>query len=291
MQIRKTRADKIFNVCNYTFIGILMILCVYPLWYVLIGSFSDTTSVSMGTVVLFPKGFNIEAYKQTFATENIWISYLNTIFYSFVGTALSLLVTALGAYPLSKKRLMGRKWMTLFISITMWFSAGMMPTYIIFNTLGLINTRIGVLLQGLISTFYVIIMRTAFEGVPDSLEESMKLDGAGDIQIFIHCYLPLTVPTLMTLALYYFVIRWNAYLWPMILIRDNSKVPLQVILKKLLVEMQGLFENMESDNYSKVSQQTVVYSTMIISVVPMLVLYPFIQKFFVKGITLGAVKG
>lgn len=192
---RKTKADMIFNVCNFLFIGTLMVLCVYPLWYVLIGSFSNPTSVSMGEVLIWPKGFNLMAYKQTFSTDNIWTSYLNTIFYSLTGTAMSLLFTALGAYPLSKKRFMGRKWLTLLISLTMWFSAGMMPLYITFTNLGLVNTRLGVLCQGLVSTFYVIIMRTAFEGVPDSLEESMKLDGAGDIQIFIHCYLPLTVPT------------------------------------------------------------------------------------------------
>ena len=134
-------------------------------------------------------------------------------------------------------------------------------------------------------------MRTAFKGVPDSLEESMKLDGASDFQILLKCYLPLTVPTLMTLVLYYFVIRWNSYFWAMILLKDESKIPLQVLLKKLVVEMSGLFENMDNTDYNSVSQETLVYATMVIAVAPMLILYPFIQKFFVKGVTVGAVKG
>ena len=203
--------------------------------------------------------------------------------------ALSMVLTILGGYALSKKRLRGRKFFTLFITFTMWFSAGMMPTYIIYKTLGLINTRIGVLMQGAVSTFYVIIMRTAFESVPESLEESMLIDGANDFQILLHTYLPLSVPTLMTLMLYYFVGRWNSYFWPMIILQDETKAPLQVILKKLIVEMNGLFDN--GVDITTMSKETVVYATMVIAVAPMLILYPFIQKFFIKGVMVGAVKG
>lgn len=287
----RTKGDLIFDICNYLLMAILMLICVYPLWYVIVGSFSSPSEVSMGNVVLWPKGFNLVAYKQTFSTDYILVSYLNTIFYAFVGTALSMIFTVLGAYPISKQRLHGRKFFTIFFSISMWFSAGLMPSYVTYNMLGLIDTRTGVLMSGLLSTFNLIIMRTAYLGVPESLEESMKLDGASDTQILLHCYMPLTVPTFMTLVLFYFVSRWNTYFWPMIILKDNAKIPLQVILKKLVVEMQGLYEKMEGQDITKVSQETMVYATMVVAVAPMLILYPFIQKFFVKGVTVGAVKG
>ena len=287
----RTKGDLVFDICNYALMAVLMLICIYPLWYVVIGSISDAQQVSMGNVILLPKGFNLDAYKQTLSTENIMVSYANTIYYSIVGVAMSMLFTVLGAYPISKNRLHGKKFFTIFFSISMWFTAGMMPSYVTYDILGLIDTRMGVILSGLLSTFNLIIMRTAFQGVPDSLEESMKLDGASDTQILIHCYLPLTVPTFMTLVLFYFVTRWNTYWWPMIILKDSAKIPLQVLLKKLVVEMQGLFENMEGRDITKVSQETMVYSTMVIAVAPMLILYPFIQRFFVKGVTVGAVKG
>lgn len=199
MKRKKTKGEIVFNIFNFIVMTLAVGICLYPLWYVLIGSFSNGLAISTGKVTLWPVGFNFKAYEQAFSQPYMGVSYLNTIFYSVVGTGISMTLTALGAYPLSKKRLAGRKLITLFVTFTMWFSAGMMPTYIILRTYGLLDTRLGVLLHGAVSTFYVIIMRTAFEGVPDSLEESMKIDGASDFQIFFHTYLPLTVPTLMTL--------------------------------------------------------------------------------------------
>lgn len=290
MKKRLTKGEIVFNVFNFIVMTLAVTVCIYPLWYVLVASFSNGLAVSIGKVSFWPVDFTLESYAQALSQPYIGTSYLNTFFYAVVGTALSMILTAIGAYPLSKKRLAGRKWITFFVSFTMWFSAGMMPTYIIFKTYGLLDSRLGVLLQGAISTFYVIIMRTAFEGVPDSLEESMKIDGASDFQVFFHTYLPLTVPTIMTLVLYYFVQRWNAYFWPMILLQTETKVPLQVILKKLIVEMTGLMEE-EGVDISTMSKETIIYATMVVAVAPMLILYPFIQKFFVKGVTVGAVKG
>jgi len=288
---KKSPADIAFDIFNYTLMALLVFICIYPLWYVFIGSFSNADAVTNGEVMLWFKGFNLAGYKKAFQTPYLGVSYLNTIFYAIVGTLISLVLTVLGAYPLSKKRLRGRKVINFFVVFTMWFNAGVMPTYILYSNLGILDTRLGVLLHHAVSVFYVIIMRSAFEGVPDSLEESMHVDGANDFQILVKCYLPLVVPTLMTLGLYYFVLRWNAYFWPMIMLKTETLVPLSVVLRKLVVEMSGLFENMESMDISTLSKETIVYSTIVISVVPMLVLYPFIQKFFVKGVTLGAVKG
>ena len=291
MKRKLTLADKLFNTANFIIMAAVVMICIYPLWYVIICSLSDAQAVTNGEVMIWIKGFNLSGYKKAFSTPYLGTSYLNTFFYAFVGTALSMSLTVLGAYPLSKKRLRGRRWMTFLVTFTMWFSAGMMPTYIMYQSLELLDTRFAVLIHGAVSMFYVIIMRSAFEGVPDALEESMKLDGASDLQILFKCYIPLVVPTIMTLTLYYFVLRWNSYFWPMLLLKTETKVPLQVVLRKLIVEMNGLFENMEGADITHLSKETIVYSTIVISVIPMLSLYPFVQKFFVKGITIGAVKG
>ena len=291
MKIKPTKSGRAFDIVNTIIMITVVIICLYPLWYVLVASLSDGNLVSQGKVTLWIKGFNVDAYKKALATPYMGSAYANTAFYSFAGVALSTIFTALGAYPLSKKRLHGRKILTIFITFTMWFNAGLMPTFITYRTYGLLDTRMGVLMSGLISTFYVMIMRNAFEAVPEALEESMKLDGASDFKVFWHIYLPLSVPTLMTLTLYYFVQRWNTYFWPMIILQTEELVPLQVILKKLVVEMSGLYENLTESDVTKISKENMVYATMTLAVVPMLVLYPFIQRFFVKGITVGAVKG
>lgn len=291
MKIKSTKGERLFDIVNFVIMAAAVIVCIYPLWYVLVASFSDGNLVSQGKVTLWVKGFNMDAYKKALDTPYIGSAYANTVFYSFVGVAMSMVFTAIGAYPLSKKRLHGRKILTIFITFTMWFNAGLMPTFITYRTYGLLDTRMGVLMSGLISTFYVMIMRNAFEAVPEALEESMKLDGASDFKVFWHIYLPLSVPTLMTLTLYYFVQRWNTYFWPMIILQTEELVPLQVILKKLVVEMSGLYENLTESDVTKISKENMVYATMTLAVVPMLVLYPFIQRFFVKGITVGAVKG
>lgn len=291
MKIKPTKSERAFDIVNTIIMITVVIICLYPLWYVLVASLSDGNLVSQGKVTLWIKGFNVDAYKKALATPYMGSAYANTVFYSFAGVALSMIFTALGAYPLSKKRLRGRKILTIFITFTMWFNAGLMPTFITYRAYGLLDTRLGVLASGLVSTFYVMIMRNSFEAVPDALEESMKLDGASDFKVFWHIYLPLSVPTLMTLTLYYFVQRWNTYFWPMIILQTEELVPLQVILKKLVVEMSGLYENLTESDVTKISKENMVYATMTLAVVPMLVLYPFIQRFFVKGITVGAVKG
>ncbi len=291
MKRKETLGEKSFNVVNFLIMFFAVAVAIYPLWYVLVASFSNASDVSTGKVFFWIRGFNLAAYKKAFSTPYIGTSYLNTIFYSVVGTVFSMVLTILGGYALSKKRLHGRGFLMFFISFTMWFNAGMMPTYVIYKTLGLLDTRLGVLCSGAVSTFYVIIMRTAFEAVPDSLEESMKLDGASDFQVLFNCYIHLAVPTIMTLVLYYFVQRWNTYLWPMIILKSESKVPLQVVLKKLIVEMSGLYDDVSNADISAISKETIVYATMVIAVVPMLVMYPFIQKFFIKGVVVGAVKG
>ena len=174
--------------------------------------------------------------------------------------------------------------------ITMWFGAGMMPSYLNLKNLGLLNNLNTLIIFGCINSFYVILMRTYFESISDSLEESAKIDGASDWTVLFRIFLPLSVPSLMTIGLYYFVDRWNAFFWAMIIIRDEWKVPLQVILKKLIVQTQLDSENMDVSS-SVVNQQTIIYATIMVATIPMICIYPFVQKFFVKGVMIGAVKG
>ena len=287
----RSNGEKIFNVINIMFMLVLMIVMLYPLYYVVIASISQPVAVSMGTVTVWPQGLALDSFKKVISMDNIWTAYGNTIFYSVVGTAISMFLTVLGGYPLSKRRLKGKKVITLFILVTLWFNAGMMPTYLNFQNLGLLDTRLGILLCFAVNTFNVILMRTFFENVPDSMEESAKMDGANDWTILTRIYLPLSVPALATLTMYYFVGSWNSYFWSMLLLRDQSLVPLQVLLKKLIVEVSYNTNEAIDMSATVMTEQTVVYATIVVAVIPMLLMYPFIQRFFVKGIMVGAIKG
>ena len=288
---QRSLGEKIFNIFNILFMIFLIFVTLYPLWYVLIASFSSPIEVARGNVVIFPRGFDLSALKTVINTNNIWTSYANTIFYSVAGTAVSMVFTLLAAYPLSKRRLKGRRVLMFFLLFTMWFGAGMMPTFQNFRNLNLLDNRLGIILCYSVATFYVILLRTFFESIPDSMEESAKIDGANDWRILFSIYLPLSVPALATLTMYYFVGRWNSFFWSMLLLRDQSKIPLQVLLRRLIVEVSAVAQSNEDLSGSILTEKPVVYSTIVISVIPMLILYPFIQRFFVKGIMVGAIKG
>lgn len=289
--MHRTTGEKVFNACNIVFMLLLIVVMLYPLYYVVIAAFSNPTAVSTGAVTIWPKGFVLDSFKKVVSMDNIWTAYGNTIFYSFAGTLLSMVLTVLGAYPLSKRRMPGRRLITFFVLITLWFNAGIMPTYLNFQSLGLLDSRIGILLCFTLDTFLVVLMRTFFENVPDSMEESAKMDGANDWTILTRIYLPLSGPAIATITMYYFVGRWNAFFWSMMLLKDQSKVPLQVLLKKLIVEVSYNVNEAVDMSASVMTEQTIVYATIVIAVIPMLVLYPFIQRFFVKGIMVGAIKG
>lgn len=289
--MKKTKGQKVFSVFNFFIMIGICLLTVYPLWYTIIASFSSPLAVSTGSVTILPVGFELASFQKVFEMDNIWTAYGNTIFYSVVGTTLNMVLTILGAYPLSKRRLKGRRIIMLFILITMWFNAGMMPTYLNYQDLHLYNTRAAILLCGAVDTFNLILMRTFFENVPDSMEESAKLDGANDWRILTNIYLPLSIPAVATVTMYYFVGRWNSYFWSMLLLKDQSKVPLQVILKKLIVEVSYNVNEAVDMSMTVMTEQTIVYATIVIAVLPMLILYPFLQRFFVKGIMVGAIKG
>ncbi|NOU96627.1 ABC transporter permease subunit [Paenibacillus sp. LMG 31456] len=265
---------------------------LYPFIYVLSASISKPYNVVTGKVLLFPQGFTFAAYKEVLGNPDIWLAYGNTIFYTVAGTAVSMVFTICGAYALSKKRLRGRKWLTLLVVLTLWFDAGMIPFYLTLRDLGLLNTRTGIIIAFACNAFKVILLRTSFEGVPDELEESVKVDGGNDLQVLLKVYLPLVKPGLATVGLFYAIERWNGYFWSMIMLTDMDKIPLQVLLKKMIVEnhLQSEF-GAALDFTSTVSVETVTYATIVVSIIPIVLVYPYIQKYFIKGMLVGAVKG
>jgi len=292
--VKLSSGEKIFSVFNYIFLGLAALITLYPFVYVLSASISDPMQVVTGKVLLFPKEITFTAYEKVLSQSGIWIAYANTLYYTVVGTLASLLLTICGAYPLSKKRLLGRTTISFVIAFTMWVNmagpAGMIPFYLNIRDLGMLDTRFGIVIAFAITTFYVLLMRTFFTNVPDALEEAAKVDGASDWAILWRIYIPLSVPALVTLGLFYAVARWNGYFWAMVLLSDTNKMPLQVLLKKLIVEM-NVSDMMDSADIMKnYSQETVIYATIIVSILPMVIVYPYIQKFFVKGIIVGSIK-
>ena len=288
--MKRSKGENVFNVINIIALTMISVVMLYPFLYVVGASLSDPDEVAAGAVWLMPKGITLSSYLEVLNYKGIWMAYGNTLFYVVAGTLISMVVTMCGAYPLSKRRLRGGGIITFLVAFTMWFNAGMIPTYLNLKDLHLLNSRIGILVFGCVSAFYVFIMRTYFASIPDSLEESARIDGANDWRIMVQIYLPLSIPCIATLTLYYIVDRWNGYFWAMILLKDESKIPLQVLLNKLIVQ-SGLSGETDMTTDSTFNQQTLVYTTIVVSVLPVLCAYPFLQKYFVKGVMVGAIKG
>lgn len=286
------RGERAFNT-TMIFVGIIIsFIALYPIYYSLIASLSKPLYVENGSVMFAIKGFTLESYRKAFQTKGIWMAYGNTLFYTAVGVFANMAFTTTMAYALSKERLFGRKFFTLFVMFTMWFNAGIIPLYMTFKDFNLLDTRTAIILGFAINTYNLIIMKSFFEQVPASLEEAAFIDGANNLTIFWKVYLPLSKPSLATIGMFYGVNRWNSYFWAMNLINDDDKLPLQVLLKKLIVDrVANETEAAIVTSSSLSSPTTVIYAIMVISIIPMLLAYPFVQKYFKSGMTLGAVKG
>lgn len=286
------RGEEVFNI-TMNIIGVLIsLVCLYPLYYVLIASLSKPLLVENGTVIIYPVGMTLESYRQAFAKDGIWMAYANTIFYTVFGVLVNMAFTASMAYALSKKRLVARKFFTLFTVFTMWFSAGIIPLYMTFRDFNLLDTRAAILFGFALSTYNMIILKSFFEQMPASMEEAAFMDGASNFTIFSRIYLPLSKPALATIGLFYAVNRWNGYFWAMNLLTSDNKIPLQVLLKKLIVDrVANETEAAIVTGASLSSPTTVIYAIIIIAIVPMLVAYPFVQNYFKAGLTIGANKG
>jgi len=293
MAKRKTISQYIFDCFNVLFMIFMMIITLYPFVYVLFGSVSMPAEFAKHTgILLWPKGFQLEAYKMVFRNENIIIGYGNTLFYVTVGTAFNIFFTILTAYVVSRKELMLKKFLLLMMTFTMFFSGGMIPTYLMMQKIGIMGTRWSIIFPGLISVINVIIMRTYFMGLPYGLEESAFIDGANDFQVLFRIIVPLSMPTISVMILFYAVGHWNSWFTAMLYLRDRRLFPLQLILREILVfnsteDMMISLGNLRGQDMSEI----IKYATIIVSTVPIICIYPMLQKHFVKGVMIGAIKG
>lgn len=290
--LKRTKGEKIFAVFNVIFLSIIVIITLYPCLYVVIGSFSDPVLLyKSNKLMLTPAGFNLSSYKHVFNNPLIWTGYLNTTFYAIVGTFLSVLVTVIAAFCLSRKDLPGKNIITLGMVFTMYFSGGMVPTFLVVRSLHMLDTRAAMIIPGLISTYNFIIVLTYFKGLPESLEEAALIDGAGELTVLFRILLPLAKPIVAVIALYYLVGIWNNFMSALLYINSKSKYPLQLVLREIL--FQGQMQQAETAQVddAQAYQETIKYAVMVVSTIPVLCVYPFIQRYFVKGIMIGAVKG
>ena len=294
MKIHQSRSDRVFDGVNVFFLTVILCLTLYPLIYVLSASVSEPARVMNGEVILLPRGFSATAYTKVFKNKDIWLGYGNTILYTLVGTAINLVMTFFGAYPLSKKDLWGRKVISLLLLFTMYFSGGTIPTYLIIKQLRLVDTFWVMVLPGAIATYNLIVMRTYFvSSIPGELFEAAEIDGAGVMRTILHVVLPLSMPILAVMVLFYAVGHWNSYFNALIYLNSRARYPLQIFLREIVVQNQfsDMMDTTEGFAEQAMLTESIKYCTIVVASVPMLILYPFITKYFTKGVMLGAIKG
>lgn len=286
--------DWIFHGANYLFMMALVLATVYPFIYVLATSLSDPIKVMAGEVWLLPIGLTFDAYDIVLRSKTVWNAYGNTLFYVVAGTSLNVVLTLLGAYPLSRRSLYGRGLFSFVIVFTMFFGAGMIPNFLLVKELGMLNTRWALIIPGAISAWLLIMTRTYLQAnIPDELVEAAQIDGANDLIILWRLVVPLSLPILAVIALFYGVGHWNEYVSALIYLRDVSLQPLQVILRQILLAQMGLdLTTMVDDTFKEaLMAQTLRPATTIVATVPILLFYPFLQRYFVKGMMVGSLKG
>lgn len=293
--IERSFGDRIFNLINYTLLTLLTLIVLYPLVFVLSASISNPEHVLRGEMWLIPKGFNLDAYTKIFQNKDILLGYSNTILYTVIGTALNVVMTICAAYPLSRRDLAGRGLVTGLIVFTMFFGGGLIPTYLLIKNLNMLDTLWAMIIPNAVSVWNIIIMRTFFQqSIPGELQESAMIDGCTHIQTLLRIVLPLSMPIIAVMVLFYAVGHWNSYFNALIYLTTKEKFPLQLILREILIQSDsGEFVKLTSESAvrMKMSVEGLKYAVLVVANLPMLILYPFLQRYFVKGIMIGALKG
>ncbi len=294
--MKKSASRIAFEIFNVVFMIVLCAVMLYPFIFTFSASVSNSAQVAAGNVKLLPKGFNLESYKTVLGYQKVWVAYGNTIIYTVVGTAVSLALTICGAYPLSRSDFYGKGVFVFFITLTMIFSGGLIPTFLVVRGIHLYNSMWAVILPGALSTMNMIIMRTFFQGIPDALEEAATIDGCSDFQILVKIILPLSTASLMTIGMFYAVGYWNSWFPALIYLRDAEKYPLQLVLRQIVLQNQinDLISQQSGttiEDTTKMVSETVKYAVVMVATIPILCVYPFVQKYFVKGALVGSIKG
>lgn len=297
--MKRSKGDVVFDTVVIILLCIVMFIMIYPMYFILIASVSEPEQVVSGNVFLYPKGFTWESYEYVFQTESIWTGYLNTIIYTVCGTAYNLITLIPAAYVMSKKNLPGRTFFSFFFFITMYFGGGMIPTYLLMKNLGLLDTR-WVLILGSVSCYNLIVTRQYFQNsIPDSLYEAAHIDGASDFKCFFSIALPLSTSIIAVMTLFHAVGHWNSYYNALLYVHKADLYPLQLILREILLLNQNVLEGAIMDDPDAAQwairrmwiAESMKYSIIFISSAPLLIAYPFVQKYFVKGVMIGSVKG
>ncbi|HAU33003.1 carbohydrate ABC transporter permease [Lysinibacillus fusiformis] len=294
IDMKESKGDRAFTIFNYIFLAIVAVVVLYPLIFVLSASLSNPEYVISGDLWLWPKEFTVEAYEKVFQNPDIINGFINTLKYTFFGTLLNIVMTICAAYPLSRRNLKGKGFIMAFMVFTMFFSGGLIPTYLLIRDLGMINTFWVMIIPNAVAVWNIIIMRTFFQSIPYELEESAMIDGAGNFRILWSIVLPLSLPVMAVMVLFYAVGHWNSYFQALIYLQDQDKFPLQLILRQILIQGQAddmIQATSESFLAQKLSVEGLKYAVLIVANLPMLMLYPFLQRYFVKGVMIGSLKG
>lgn len=295
---RASRADRVFDFVNLSLLCLTLLVVAYPLLYIISASISDPNLVNQGKVWLFPRGINFDGYRRVFQDSMIWLGYRNTVFYVVLGTLINLFVTLTCAYPLSRKDFYGRNLFTVLFTFTMFFNGGLIPSYLLVKNLGMYDSIWALVIPGAASMYNIIIVRTFFDrNIPIELQESAHIDGCSNTRLFAVIVLPLSAPIIAVMSLFYGVGHWNSFFNALIYLSDRGKYPLQLVLREILVQNQMSTEMMiTADDIDLIAKQARVadlikYCVIIVSTLPIIVVYPFLQRYFVQGMLVGAIKG
>ncbi|WP_397341405.1 carbohydrate ABC transporter permease [Paenibacillus qinlingensis] len=292
---KQTKSDTLLDFAIYIALSFVLLITLYPLIFILSASISNPVDVLQGKVWLWPKGLNFEAYTRVFQNKDIIVGFRNTIIFTVLGTAFNLLMTTLGAYPLSRKDLFGRNKILLFFTLTMFFSGGLIPTYLVIKQLGLFNSPLVMIIPGAVTVWNLIIMKTYFQtSIPYELQEAAFIDGCSNTKVLTKVILPLSLPIVAVMVLFYGVGHWNAFFNALIYLNDRSMFPLQLILREILIQnqMQDMLNSgVEISEKQLMMVESIKYSVIVVSSIPVLLLYPLLQRYFVKGVMIGAIKG
>lgn len=299
MVIRETKRDRIFNFFNGLILTVVFLLCLYPLWFIIVASISNPDLINAGKVWLIPQDVSLDGYKALFADDSVVRGYINTIIYTAGGTCVNLAVTLPAAYALSRKDFVGRNFFTKMFLFTMFFSGGLIPTFLTVKSLGLYNNPLVMVILGATSMTNIIFSRTFFQtNIPDELREAAEIDGCSNTRFFFSIVLPLSTAIIAVMALFFAVTHWNGYFTAMIYIREEEWKPLQIIMRDILMESEFNAQMLQQggDTAGMLQQELrtaeqIKYALIVVSSIPVMMIYPFVQKHFVKGVTVGAVKG
>ncbi len=293
---KKTVSDWVVDIIIWLILGIVVALVIYPIWFIIIASVSNQNAVSAGQVILWPKGFSWSGYAKVFADSRVWLGYRNTLIYSIGGTLLNMVVTIPAAFALSRREFKPRRFLLFLFTFTMFFSGGLIPQYLLYKQLGLLDSMWVYILPGAVSVWNLIIARSFFEStIPEDLHDAAQIDGASYFTFFYRVVLPLSGAILAVIGLYYFVGHWNDFFTGLVFIRSDTKLPLQNVLRSILLANQANISGHSVSGRSALELQQyanqIKYGVIIVSTLPLLIIYPFLQKYFTKGVMIGAIKG